>query len=277
MQDTLTNIPAERWLEEFKKLADSPVPSIGLNVAWELGIFQKHFPMFAEFKTTQEHQIHHTEGDTWTHTLMVVDEVARYNTCVAGPKIDTFLLFLAALCHDLGKPIVNVQDENGLWGQPGHSQAGLKPTNEFLTLLNVDNLTKEKVLKLVNDHLSPAILAASLKDRPLRALRRLATRLYPATIDELFPLAVCDILGRGTTEADKTEKKENLFQLWTIADVAQISDKKPEPIVTGKELLVLGFKPGPELGKLIVLLNNLHEDHDITKQQLLEAFVKNEQ
>ncbi|MDR0335883.1 MAG: hypothetical protein LBI18_02220, partial [Planctomycetaceae bacterium] len=64
-------------------------------------------------------------------------------------------------------------------------------------------------------------------------------------------LCRADSLGCGTGQA------RHRIETWEeIAEKLNIRDNKPVPILQGRDLLVLGVPPGPEMGKL---LHNAYE------------------
>lgn len=269
MTDTLKNISKERFAEEFKKLfLKSPKPSVGLQLAWNLGLFENTFPEFQYMPHTLQHQKHHPEGNVWTHTLLCVDAMAELLKDSNLDDDQRFTLFLAILCHDLGKPEVtwyDGQSPNWVAHAKNHEEAGLKPTKTFLEKLNISNNIVEKVLKIVEYHLQPILLYK--QNAGIGAVRRLARKLYPVTLSELLIVAKADQAGRGKplSEVDFT------FAKW-IEDKAGnvILQKKPEVIVTGKDLLKLGYNPGIRLGKVINKLTELHENFNLEKEELLD-------
>ncbi|MCE6983514.1 metal-dependent phosphohydrolase, partial [Pseudomonas frederiksbergensis] len=69
--------------------------------------------------------VYHQEGDVWTHTMMVVDALLADPAYQRASPDQQFVLFYAALLHDIAKPSCTVIDEiTGKIGQPGHSRRG---------------------------------------------------------------------------------------------------------------------------------------------------------
>jgi len=270
MTSDLKELPQERILEEWKKLLLKSVrPSLGLKAAMDLDIFKELHSEFLPLKDTPQDEKWHPEGDVWTHTLMTVDKTAELVRQEKLPDDKALVLMLGAICHDLGKPLTTKQ-ENGRYISPNHQQAGVEPTKEFLKTLGADNLTKDKVVKLVAEHLAPALLFAE-KDRVTDgAIRRLAKRLYPATIYELVLLAKADHLSRPVDEENNKSEKF-LAGTWLLerAKNLAVENKKPADIIRGKDLIELGLTPGPAFSKIIALANQLRDEHNFTKEQIL--------
>lgn len=75
---------------------------------------------------TPQDPVHHAEGDVWTHTRMVVEAMLQTTTWQQAGASDRFVLFMAALLHDIAKPATTVVDPvSGRIGQPGHSARGV--------------------------------------------------------------------------------------------------------------------------------------------------------
>jgi len=248
--------------KEFKKLfLKSAKPSIGLQYAWDLGIFETIFPEFKDFEKTEQHPEHHPEGNLWIHTKLCQDKMADLLLDSDWNDDEKFMLHLAILCHDLGKPSTT-ELIDGQIKSYGHDEAGEQPTRSFLEKLGVDNITTEKVVNLVVNHLKPVLLYNE-KSKP-RAVRRLARKLHPATIAELLVVSWVDKGGRGV-DADYS------FVSWVHerAREYKVLEDKPKPIISGKELIELGIEPGVVMGKLIKHLNRLHEEENYDKEYLL--------
>lgn len=49
-----------------------------------------------------------------------------------------------------------------------------------------------------------------------------------------------------------------------------IEKSKPADIIQGRDLLVLGYKPGPNIGKIIQLANRLRDDADYSREAILK-------
>ena len=74
----LDDLPAERvWGEIEKLLLQAERPSIGLRLAWDLGVVARLLPELVPLATCPQDPEWHPEGDVWTHTLMVVDEARQ--------------------------------------------------------------------------------------------------------------------------------------------------------------------------------------------------------
>ncbi|MEI8366231.1 MAG: HD domain-containing protein [Parachlamydiaceae bacterium] len=123
----------------------------------------------------------HPEGDVWTHTLLVIDNL---------PSNATFAMALCALFHDVGKATVTVIHETGRITAHGHEKDSKKITAEILVDLGADAKLKEDVLFLVFRH-----MIAHSKDANIKTLHRLIIEVGTELVDQLLLHGVADVKG----------------------------------------------------------------------------------
>lgn len=277
MTPRIKELPKERIGEEWKKLLlKSEKPSLGLSAGMTLGVFREIHPEFPPLVETQQELEWHPEGDVWVHTLMTVDEAAKI---IRRERLDdnrSLTILLASLCHDIGKPMTT-RYEKGRVISPGHEVAGEEPTKTFLATIGIDNLTRNKVIKLVTNHLIPtafyieeAVRGNKISDG---AIRRLAKRIYPATIQELVFVSEADHLGRGTFSPETKEQlllPDDQFPAgaWLLerARKLEVESSRPADLTRGRDWLNLGYKPGKNIGTLIRLSNELRDEIGLSKE-----------
>jgi tRNA nucleotidyltransferase (CCA-adding enzyme) len=113
------------------------------------------------------------------------------------------------------------------------------------------------VLALVAHHLKPGVLYDERERVSDGAIRRLARKCEP---DLLYRVARADCLGRrpGVFEAVAMEWfRERVRAL----DVAV---RPPEPLLRGRDLLELGLRPGPEVGRVLQAVYERQLDGAVT-------------
>jgi len=285
IRETATRLkeePKERIGEEWKKLLlKSEKPSMGLSVGMTLGVFSEIHPEFTPLPETAQNPDWHPEGDVWVHTLMVVDEAAKIIQREELEEDKKLTVMLAALCHDLGKPAVTEIKDDKIKSH-GHEKAGEEPTRRFLTKIGTDFATRDKVIKLVTNHLIPTVTYISEKIRGAKvsdgAVRRLAERIYPATIQELVFLGEADHFGRGSF--DPEIKEQLLLPVdkfpagnWLLerARKLEVDESRPANLTKGQDWLLLGFEQGANIGKLIRLSNDLRDEQSFSREMVFEV------
>src|SRR5690606_14812756 len=82
-------------------------------------------PWAEPMRRCQQEPEWHAEGDVWTHTVMVWQEVERLEGYANLSRADQILLLFTALLHDSGKPATTHLDpESGRLRSPRHSIVG---------------------------------------------------------------------------------------------------------------------------------------------------------
>lgn len=243
--DTLAK---ERIANEFLLWAGSVLekPSAGLRFLEVTGWAEKIQP-FKEMMNTPQSPSVHPEGNVWEHTLRCVNAMGR----LVPPDADSterIVLMLSALSHDFGKPkTVKFDPSLGRYTFLMHEVEGEKIVYDFWKGLGVGEYIVEKIAKLTRWHLR--------HPNTVSGVLRLARDLAPATIKELVLLILADRKGRATDEYGEAEiEREFLDYLDWMLEVArqkQVETGSPRPLVMGRDLLPLGFSPGPELGQIL--------------------------
>lgn len=151
------------------------------------------FPALERAKTTPQDPTHHGEGNVWIHTQLVLCALVAHADYALLSESDRFVVFLAALLHDVAKADTTVIDPvTGKISQPGHSKRGAIDARVALWRLNVPFAQREAICALIAVHQVPFWLISSTEDikRRVHCLSwELDTRL-------LALLADADMLGR---------------------------------------------------------------------------------
>ena len=99
-----------------------------------------------------------------------------------------------------------------------------------------------RIVPLVANHL------AHLQELSPRGVRRLATRLAPATIAELQTVIAADAFGRPPRPR---VEPEGLVRLRALAGQLALADSAPKPILLGRHLIERGHAPGPGFSRIL--------------------------
>jgi hypothetical protein len=177
-------------------------------------------------------------GDVFRHTLHVVDAAAAIAEREQLADDQRALLLFAALCHDLGKPATTTIGANGRIGSPGHAQVGVELTDALLRRLGCPRALITQTVPLVREHMAHIGMQVGG-----RAVRRLALRLAPATIQQWDRLIEADHSGRPPLPASNPGAP-----IAALAAQLNVSAGRPTPILQGRHLIATGMIPGPELG-----------------------------
>jgi len=236
-----SSLAKERIWGEWQKWAKSKHPSAGLRFLQKTGWID----CYSEIKNivdVPQHHLYHPEGSVFEHSCHTSDAAAQIAVRLNLSDEKRCLLVLTALCHDYGKPTTTVLEE-GIWKSPGHAEAGIPPAQSFLQAIAAPQELITHALPLVQEHLSWMQATSS------KTVRRLATRLEPATIEELLWVIEADHSGRPPLPGGLPE---NAQQMQTKATETNALDGRVYPILMGKHLLEKGLiAPGPGMGKIL--------------------------
>ena len=262
----LEKLPKERIFEEFKKLfLKSQKPSIGLNLLKELDVLD-YFPELKALINCIQDAEYHPEGDVWIHTLMTVDELAKI---LKEQNIEDdyrkLYLFYGILCHDFGKPFCT-KEINGKITSYKHESLGVEPTIAFLEKLTNEKKFVEIVCSLVKNHLIPFQLY--LAESSQKAIKRLSLKV---NIEDLCLVCLADCLGRDIKDKEKCPKAIN----WVLqkAKELDIHNEPIKPIVQGRDLLELGFKPSKEFKEILDFGFDLQLDFHLEKNEMIDRIL----
>jgi tRNA nucleotidyltransferase (CCA-adding enzyme) len=241
----LDDLPPERiWGEIEKLLLQAARPSLGFELALDLGVIDRVFPEMKALVGCAQEPEWHPEGDVWVHTLLVVDEARTRIADLDRPQ--QVAVMLGAVCHDLGKPLTTAFLD-GRIRSIDHEQAGVAPAAAVLDRLNIHTIlgydVRHQILGIVAHHLKPGMFRQSPTPVSDGAFRRLAQKV---DLELLARVAKSDCLGRGGGFDCSAMD-------WFLERARElgVQHAPPEPLVKGRHLLALGVAPGPRVGALL--------------------------
>jgi tRNA nucleotidyltransferase (CCA-adding enzyme) len=195
--------------------------------------------------------------DVYTHTAHVTAAVAQ-----------DLPLRWAALLHDVGKPRCYTEDENGRGHFKGHASTGAQLADEILLRLKAPTALRERVVFLIEQHMTPFAPDKKLLRRRLGKWGEEATR-------QLLALQKADFSSKGTGTAQEeslfTDIETCLAEVLTEQACFTIKDLA----VNGNDLMALGMT-GKQIGQALewLLTKVQNEELPNEKEALLTAVKK---
>lgn len=262
--DRINIVSKERISDELFKILKTSKPSIGLMLLQKSGLAKHVIPEIdAMVGVDQRKDFHHK--DVFLHTMKVVDNISEMT--------DDVWLRLAALLHDIAKPVTKAFKEGIGWTFHGHEEIGARMIKPFFRKLRLPMEKLAYVEKLVRLHLRPMVLVSEeVTDSAVRRLMFEAGQ----EIDDLMLLCRADITSQNPQRIIQYLKNYDIV----IQKMKEVEEKDRirnwQPPVRGNEIMeVCGIKPGPlvgELKKMIeeAILNGLiPNEHDAALNYLL--------
>ena len=164
---------------------------------------------------TGQNPEYHAEGDVWTHTQAVCEELVSIPRYWELSQTWRNAVFLAALLHDVGKT-VKTRLENGKLTSKGHASVGAHIARtllwrDFALSGDTDSMMlRESVCSLIRCHsMPPNVLSDSDGERRLIKNASMGEIIDGYNLEMLFLLSEAD--ARGRIAVDSSEYVERVL------------------------------------------------------------------
>jgi poly(A) polymerase len=248
----LDRITAERIRDEFTKLLCGLDPIAGLRLLVDTGLADRFIPEISGLKLEIDEHAQHK--DVYEHTLIVVTNAIRLEGD-AGPD---FVLRMAALMHDVGKPATKAVGRDGRVSFHHHEVVGARLTKQRMKAMKYPKDVTSQVVELVALHLR--FYGYGRGEWTDSAVRR-----YVTDAGELLPrlhkLTRSDCTTRNKRKAaalsaDYDALEERIARIAAEEDLARV-----RPDLDGNAIMeLLGVPPGPIVGQAWRFLKELRLD-----------------
>jgi poly(A) polymerase len=220
-------VSRERIRDELTKMLTEGHARRAFELLDETGLLQEVLPEVARMKGVEQPEQFHPEGDVWIHTLMLLEQLE--------PNCSETLAW-GALLHDVGKPPTFRRAPDRIRFD-GHVEVGVKMAAEICRRMRFSNEETAQILALVQNHMR-FMDAGRMKESTLKRFLRLPD------FEEHLALHKMDCLaGSGYLEHWEfmREKLRSLPE----------EEVKPKPLLSGRELIAAGYKPGPRFKEIL--------------------------
>lgn len=229
---SIVNISSERIRDELLKTIESDNPRHILDL-YNLGLTKYILPEFDEMLECEQNSKHHMYS-VGMHTVVSMENVPSNR-----------VLRLAMLLHDTGKPHKKTTDNEGYNHFYGHPVESARIAKDVLRRLKMDNATIKKVVRLVRYH----------DERPKLEEKKIRHKIVDIGVEafpDLFTVNRADTLAQS--EYKRAEKLAYIDEFEKIYN--GIIEKKQalsigEIEITGGDLISMGLKEGPLVGKVL--------------------------
>ncbi len=226
---SIGEVSVERIREELLKTLHSPHRLRGWDLLDASGLLHQVLPEMEALKGCEQPPQFHPEGDVWVHTRLMLSMLPE--------QVSTPLL-LSVLLHDIAKPATYSFDPaEGRIRFSGHDKLGAEMTEAILTRLRMPRKEIDATVEAVANHMA----FMNVKKMRVSRLKRFLAR--PTMPDELA-------LHRIDCASSNGDLSNYDFLLEKIEEFSK-EPLIPPPLITGKDLMDLGLKPGPRFKVLL--------------------------
>ncbi len=222
-------VAAERIRDELLAMLTGPDPRRALTLLADTGLLAAIAPELLRLRGCAQSPRHHPEGDVWEHTLRMLERMQAPDAALA----------LGVLLHDVGKPETR-REQDGEIIFHGHETRGQEIAAEFMHRLAMPNQTQAEVQMLVGQHMRFLHVDRMRKS----TLRRFLLQEGFARLLELHRLDAVSSRGDLAT--------------WEVCrrELDALAAEKPpvRPLLSGHDLMAMGYAPGPRLGEILAAL-----------------------
>jgi poly(A) polymerase len=220
----------ERARDELTRMLTEGGARRAFELMSEAGLLAQVLPEIERLKGVEQPPEFHPEGDVWVHTMMLLEQL---------PAGASATLAWGMLLHDVGKPAtfqapVKAGDRIRF---NGHVEVGVRIAEEILRRLRFSHEEEEQIVALVKHHMQFGDVRAMKMSTLKRFIRMPKFEEHLALHRADCLSAHCDLrLYEFAKEAfEQTEPEE----------------MRPKLLVTGRDLILAGYRPGPEFKAML--------------------------
>jgi poly(A) polymerase len=196
------------------------------------GLLAQVLPELVKMHGVEQPPQFHPEGDVWVHTMLLLEKLKQGVSAT---------LAWGALLHDIGKPATfrppDPRKKDDRIRFDGHVEVGVRMAEEVLARLRFSNEDTEQIVALVKNHMRFGDIL-QMRESTLKRFLRLPK------FDEHLALHWMDVSSAHGDLRLYEFAKERL-------EATPVETMRPKLLVTGRDLIDAGFRPGPEFKAML--------------------------
>jgi putative nucleotidyltransferase with HDIG domain len=249
----ITDVSAERIREELTKLLTEGAARTGfelLEKSWLLSIV---LPEIAAMKGIPQPPQFHPEGDVWTHTLLMIEEL---------PAGTSPTLAWGVLLHDVGKPptFKPASQTGDRIRFDHHVDVGVRMAEAICRRYRFSNEETEQIVALVANHMR-FMEVGRMRTSTLKRFVRLPH------FEEHLELHRLDCLSSHR----KLDSYEAVQQFLAETPPEEV---RPQRVLTGTDLSEMGYIPGPLFSEILRAVEDAQLEGQVTTKVEAEELVR---
>jgi len=245
-------VSVERIREELVKILAHPSRVRGFDLLDQSGLLKEILPEIEALKGCEQPAQFHPEGDVFVHTRAMLELL---------PPEAPASLALAVLFHDIGKPpTFRYHADEDRIRFSGHDRVGAAMTEKLMERLRFSRHDIDRVTEAVRQHM----VFKDVQNMRTAKLKRFMAR---EGFDEELELHRVDCQSSHGA-------LDNYDFLKTKAEEFANEPLIPPPLLTGHDLMALGWKPGPHFGQVLESIQTAQLEGTLATIEEAIAWVK---
>jgi poly(A) polymerase len=228
----IAQVSCERIRDELTLMLTEGHARRAFELLDETGLLAQVMPEAVRMHGVEQPPQYHPEGDVWVHTMLLLEKLE------AGAPAT---LAWGALLHDIGKPATFRPPDPKKPGDrirfDGHVEVGVRMAEAILGRLRFSNEETEQIVALVKNHMRFGDIL-QMRESTLKRFLRLPR------FEEHLALHWMDC----TSAHGDLRLYEFAKERYEAAPVETI---RPKLLVTGRDLIAAGYRPGPEFKAML--------------------------
>ena len=248
-------VSPERLREELTKMLIEGAARRAFELLDETWLLQQVLPEIGAMKGVEQPPQFHPEGDVWIHTRLMLEGL---------PKDASTTLAWGVLLHDVGKPPMfqSAAETGDRIRFNHHVEVGMRMAEAICKRLRFSNEDTQQILALVDNHMKFAAVK-EMRPSTLKKFVRLPR------FEEHLALHRLDCLS-SHRHLDSYEFVQRFLEVTPLEQV------RPERLLTGDDLLAMGFRPGPVFAEILRTLEDAQLEGQIkTREEAKNCVIKN--
>ena len=282
--EEVTRVSPERIREELVRMLTEGRAAAGIRGLHEVGLLVHLLPEVTDLQGVPQPPEFHPEGDCWVHTLLMLDLMDRSGATrenvlrgteppglpgdrpvalssaphgMALISYPSVTLAMGVLLHDIGKPPTFERRDRIRFNR--HAEVGARMALRVCERLRFSRKQQERITALVRDHLK-------FIDLPRMRASTLKRFLGQESFEEHLELHRLDCLG-----------SHGNLDNWKLAaatlDRSEPEELHPQPILTGNDLIQMGYVPGPVFREILGSLRDAQLENRVKTRRQAKAWV----
>jgi poly(A) polymerase len=244
----IAKVSAERVRDELTRILTEGGARYGFELLDATGLLPVLLPEIAAMKGVEQPPQYHPEGDVWKHTLLLLEQLDHPTPTLAW----------GALLHDVGKPNTFRVAERIRFD--GHVDEGVRLAQGILNRLRFSRDDMEQIEALIANHMK-FMDAGRMKESTLKRFLRLPK------FEEHLELHRLDV----SSSNQNLESFELVKRKMTEFQEDQL---RPEPLLTGNDLIAAGYVPGPSFSRILAAVEDAQLEGELQTSGEAMQFVR---